>query len=496
MNIVKKFTGLIFFLFSVYVPIRAQDYDVLDFGAKNDGVSLNTNIIQHAIDYISENGGGRLVFNSGVFISGSIYLKTGVTLHLEPEAELRGSDNPFDYIKDDHIGWTSLVFGLDQKRIGITGEGTINTNGYVVAIRMIDYIYNGLVVDPLSYDRPDATNRPVNIYIRECEDVQLTDHHQKNPGSWNLIIDQCKNVLIDRITIDAKAYWNNDGIDIVDSEDVIIKNSYVDASDDAICFKSHDPNKIGRNVLVENCTVRSSASGLKFGTVNRGGFQDITVKNLKVFDTHRSAVTIQAVDGGIAENIIIDGVDATNVGNAIYLRIGDRWGEDVTPKLENITIRNLKAEITASKADAGYRYEGPVEDLPRNTSPSGIVGLPAWRIKNVRLENVEIIYPGGGNPYYASHGVSEEELRAIPEMPYRYPEFSQFKELPAWGFYIRHADNVVMNNVRLRLEKEDYRPVMVLDDSQGFDFKSIKVNDAIIKKDSDIILNNSEGELK
>ena len=70
MNIVGKFTGLIFLLFFVYAPIRAQDYDVLDFGAKNDGISLNTNVIQHAIDYISENGGGRLIFNSGVFVSG------------------------------------------------------------------------------------------------------------------------------------------------------------------------------------------------------------------------------------------------------------------------------------------------------------------------------------------------------------------------------------------------------------------------------------------
>ena len=123
--------------------------------------------------------------------------------------------------------------------------------------------------------------------------------------------------------------------------------------------------------------------------------------------------------------------------------------------------------MPASIADAGYIYEGPVEDLPRNISPSGIVGQPDIPIENVLLANIEIVMPGGGTPYYAYCGTTPEELDAIPEQPAKYPEFSQFKELPAWGFYVRHARNLVMNNVKMTALQSDYRPAVVMDDVKG-----------------------------
>ncbi|MCO5239243.1 MAG: glycosyl hydrolase family 28 protein [Chitinophagaceae bacterium] len=487
----QKALWVMIWIWCAGMTASAKDYPVLNFGAKNDGVTLNTTIIQGAIDYISENGGGRLVFAPGIYVTGSVYIKSNVTLHLENKAELKGSPNPFDYVRDGYIGWTSLVFSLKQENIGITGEGTINANGFAAATNMVDHIHKGIVVDALSLDRPDATIRPNTIYFRECEKVNVTGITQKDPGSWNFVIDQCTDVLIDRIHIDSKAYWNNDGIDIVDCDRVVIKNSYIDASDDAICFKSHDPSKICQNVVVDNCTVRSSASGLKFGTVNRGGFRNITVTNLKVIDTYRSAITIQSVDGGVAENILIDGVKSYNTANAIYIRMGDRWSGDKTSSLNNVTIKNVYAEIPLSKPDSGYRYEGPVEDLPRNISPSAIVGLPNWRIKDITLSNIEIVYPGGSNPHYAKRGTSKEELESIPEMHHAYPEFSQFKELPAWGFYVRHADNITFDNVVLKVKDSDYRPAIVIDDAKDIELKNINISEPESKKKNQIILNNT-----
>jgi len=189
--------------------------------------------------------------------------------------------------------------------------------------------------------------------------------------------------------VDCKSYWNNDGIDIVDCDGVVIKNSYFDAADDVICFKSHDASKICQNVVVDNCVGRSSANGLKFGTVSRGGFKNFKITNLKIIDTYRSAITLQAVDGGVIDNILIDGVKSINTGNVIYLRVGDRLNKlnnGQVSSLTNVTIKNVYAEVPASKADSGYAYEGPVEDLPRNISPAAIVGLPDWRIKNVSPE--------------------------------------------------------------------------------------------------------------
>ncbi len=453
---------------------RAQDYPAADFGILADGQALNTRSIQAAIDHIHENGGGKLVFGAGNYVTGTIYLKSNVTLHLEEGASLLGSNNPFDYVADPYVNWQSLIYAIKQQNIGITGKGTINGRGFQTAVNAVKNVHRGIFEDELKLDRVREWNRPENIYFRECTNVTIQDITLRDPGSWNQTYDQCIDLLVERIKVDSKSYWNNDGIDIVDCKNVVIRDSYFDAADDAICFKSHDANAVCENVLVENCVARSSASALKFGTVSRGGFKNFVVRNLTVYDTYRSAITFAAVDGGFVENILVDGVRSINTGNVIFLRIGDRWSKGKKPYMKNITIKNVYAEVPATKPDAGYNYEGPIEDLPRNISPASIVGLPEYKIENVQLENIEIVYPGAGNPLYAYRGTTAAELDSIPEMADAYPEFSQFKELPAWGFYIRHARNIDFKNVTFKAAAKDYRPAVVTDDLTGGNWENIR----------------------
>lgn len=454
--------------------LSAKDYYATDFGVKADGKTLNTSSIQKGIDFVNAQGGGRLVFTAGNYQTGTIYLKSNVTLHLEEGATLLGSTNPWDYEKDPYIRWMSMIFAVKQQNIGITGKGTINGRGFQTANNMVDYIQRGIYEDPLKLGRPNETNRPQNIYFRECENVTIKDITLRDPASWNQTYDQCKNLYVDGIHVDSKSYWNNDGIDVVDCDGVVLKNSFIDAADDALCFKSHDANSMCQNVVVENCVGRSSASGLKFGTVSRGGFRNFKVKNIKIYDTYRSAITFAAVDGALIENIEVDGVRSIHTGNVIYLRIGDRWSAGKKPIMKNITIKNVYAEIPMDKPDAGYNYEGPIEDLPRNISPASIVGLPEYKIQNVTLQNIEIVSPGGGNPYYAYRGLAPAELDSIPEMATSFPEFSQFKELPAWGFYIRHAEGITFDNVTFKALKKDYRPAIVMDDAGEVTFKDVR----------------------
>jgi hypothetical protein len=466
--------------------LDAKDYNASMFGIKSNGTTLNTNSIQKGIDYISENGGGRLVFYVGRYLTGTIHLKSNVIIHLEEGAILVGSVNPLDY--EFLSNWTALIFAHDQTNIGITGKGVIDGQGFIVANNLVDLIHKGVIKDPLRYDRPWEGRRPQNIYFKGCRNVRIEGIILKDPGSWNQQYDQCKNVIIDRITVDSKSYWNNDGIDIVDCDSVSVTNSYFDAADDGICLKSHSPDFICQNVYIHNNTIRTSANGIKFGTASYGGFQNIKVINNLVFDTYRSAITFAAVDGGIVRDIIVDSLRSINTGNVIFLRIGERRAGK-KGEMSNITISNVYAEVPSTKPDAGYNYEGPVEDLPRNISPSSIVGMPDAIIENITLKNIEIRYPGGGNPLYAKTGL--DELDKVPEMAASYPEFSMFKELPAWGFYIRHAKNIVFENVTLICDKKDYRTAVVLDDVKGASFRALKVSEPEKKKEP-LFSKNSE----
>jgi hypothetical protein len=119
--------------------------------------------------------------------------------------------------------------------------------------------------------------------------------------------------------------------------------------------------------------------------------------------------------------------------------------------------------------------------MPRNISPAVIIaGLPGSKISNVSFNNLDIKHPGGGNPMFAK--ILLNELDSVPEKPASYPEFSMFRELPAWGVYIRHASDIHFASLKLLCLKKDYRTAIVLDDVQHSEFVSTTLKDPEHKK--------------
>jgi hypothetical protein len=465
---IKKylFVALIFLLAT---PVFAKDYKASLFNIKADAKTLNTTSIQFAIDYINSNGGGRLVFEAGQYLTGSIYLKSNVTLHLEEGAVLLGSVNPFNY---DRNIWTALIFANDQENIGITGSGTLEGQGKYLAANVVTNIEKGLLKDAYSYGRPAAENRATLLYVRNCKNVLIEGITFANSASWTQIYEQCNTLKIDKIRVDCTTFWNQDGVDIVDCEDVIMSDSYINSADDGICLKSHTASKSCKNILIKNNLIRSSANGIKFGTAGYGGFSDVRIINNTIFNTYRSAIALESVDGGFLHDVVIDSLQSKNTGNVIFIRLGNRVkGKHST--LKNVSISNVVADIPATKADAGYGYEGPEEDQPRNISPAIIIsGLPGELISNITLKNIRISHPGGAKIQYAN--VPLDQLDLIPEIPSKYPDFSMFKELPAWGIFARHATALHLENITLNSETSDFRMPVVLDDVSNSTLINVK----------------------
>lgn len=491
MNInVKRYLCIAVILLLVTVQVKAGNiYNASLFGIKSNGTTLNTTAIQKAVDYISEKGGGTLRFYVGRYLTGTINLKSDVTILLEEGAVLLGSTNIYDYNINEPF--PALIYARDVHNISIRGKGVIDGQGKAVAYDLISQIYNGVLKDSMKNDRPERM-RPMCIYFRECKDVKVDSILIKNSAFWVQTYDQCENVTVNGITVMSTSYWNNDGIDIVDCKNFRLINSYINSADDAICLKSHDATKRCENVEIRNCVARSSANGIKFGTVSAGGYKNIRIINNKVYNTYRSALTISSVDGGIVDSILVDSLYAYHTGNPIYIRTGARWNNKRIGSIKHVTIQNMYAEITSQKPDAGYEYEGPIEDNPRNISPSAIVGSKDMIIEGITLKNVDISYPGGGNPHFAFRGTSSKELSKIPEMTDSYPEFSQFKELPAWGFFIKNARGITFDNVKLIARKKDYRPCVVMDNVDGHSFKNLQIVEAGAAKKNQIVLNNSK----
>ncbi|QGY45203.1 glycoside hydrolase [Maribellus comscasis] len=437
-------------LFSVLINLsRAEDINILSAGAKTDGKTVNTKVIQNAIDKISVSGGGTVIIPPGNFLTGSIVLKTGVTLHVQKGATLLGSKNLEDYlsIQPDFIALRTgqatkqLIFAEGQNNIGITGEGTIDGQG--AAFERVE-----------TGDEPGIT-RPHLIQLIDCKNVRINDINMRNSGGWMQHYLACENLEIKGINVYNHCNYNNDGIDIDGCTDVVVSECFVDSDDDGICLKSTSPRSC-KNVLVTNCVVKSHCNALKLGTETTGGFENIIFSNCTVspsvdpdpiYGTLRgqSAISVEMVDGGLLDQVNINNIIILETGCPIFVRLGNRarkYSHDAKEPgigtLRNVSISNVTA-TTSSK------------------TTSNITGFPGNYAENINLSNIFITN--------LSDGSEKEAALEVRENDKGYPTAGMFGDiLPASGFFVRHVKNITFNNVQLFLKGDNVRPAFILND--------------------------------
>jgi hypothetical protein len=245
---------------------------------------------------------------------------------------------------------------------------------------------------------------------------------------------------------------NNDGIDIDGCERVRISNCYINSGDDAIVLKS-TLDKPCKNVIISNCILSSECNAFKLGTETNGGFQDITLNNCIIYDTRLAGIALQMVDGGKLDQVVVSNVAMDDVGTAIFIRLGNRarpFDESEAKigigQLSNVLISNIRA---------------------KNVGITGcsITGLPGFPVKNVNLDNIRIQFKGGGT--------TELINREIEEIPEAYPEHNMFGNLPAYGFYCRHVENIKFYNVELDYDGSESRPSVIFEDITFLDLKEL-----------------------
>ena len=155
-------------------------------------------------------------------------------------------------------------------------------------------------------------------------------------------------------------------------------------------------------------------------TASHGGFRNVTIDNIEVYDTFRSAIAIETVDGSGLENVRVTRVQARNTGNPLFIRLGHRAGEK-PGYLRNIYIGQMKVEVPFGRPDEDYDLRGPAVTFFHNPIPSSVTGIPGSQVENVVIEDVEIRYPGRATKGMAY--VPLWRLDAVPEAVEEYPEF-------------------------------------------------------------------------
>ena len=490
-NLVAFFILFLFFLpFVATASNKTNEKNVLlssRLQIPSDGKTLCTSQLQQAIDRIAKKGRGTLVLTPGTYLSGSIFLKSGVTLKLEKGAILLGSTNPYDYqLVDVNVSGDdtrhdnacmALVMAQNAQHIAIENEGVIDGNGLQLALNADSLHHTGELVDAhynVRRQRPSELVRPKLFFFTGCDDVNIKGGEYRSSANWGLSFDQCSHMLLTGLKVHNRAYWNNDGIDITDCQHVRISAFNINSADDGICLKSYHTTSANQDIKIDDCDIISSASAVKFGTASWGGFRNIEIGNVRVKDTFRSAIAIESVDGAVIDSVYVHDIHAVNTGNAIFVRLGQRAGKQ-KGSIDHVVIRNLYCQVPFGKPDEAYDLRGPDIDAIHNPIPSSITGIPDNKVGSVILENIEIKYPGRATKGQAY--IPLWRVKDVPEQITKYPEFSMFGELPAYGFYLRHAKNITMKNVKLVLEESDYRPAIVADDVENLVTEELQPND-------------------
>jgi hypothetical protein len=447
---------------------KFQIFSILDFGAIGDGKTLNTASINNAIDACASAGGGMVYMPPGVYLSGTVVLKSNVTLYLEAGATLLGSTSLADYSArpgpspDADANQKHLVFARDAENVGLAGLGTIDGQGpaYWAPTGRTPPPPEDAWRDVIAYDWKHLPRPSPMVEFYNCKNLRIEDVRLENSPGWTLRPIHCDNVFIRGISIKNPVYGPNaDGIDPTCCQNVFISDCLIDTGDDAICLKSENPYgeplRVSKNITITNCVLSGCCNGFKFGTATHGGYENIVFTNSVIFNDDVplnsriiAGIAVEMVDGGWVDGVLISNIRMQRARTPIFIRRGNRRPRpDGTPgTLRSVMIENIHAT--------------------ESILTSSVTGISGFDVEDVTLSNIRIDSQENGKAQWVG--------RRIPETEKAYPEAREFGRLPSYGFYCRHVTGLRMRNIEFTCGKDEERPAIICDDVKNLDVDGLR----------------------
>ncbi|MDR3792326.1 MAG: glycosyl hydrolase family 28 protein [Terracidiphilus sp.] len=429
-----------------------------EFGAQGDGKALDSPSINSAIDACTVAGGGIVYLSPGVYRSGTIVLKSNVTLYLEAGATILGSLELKDYASmagpagDGDANQRHLIFARNAENVTLAGTGCIDGQGekfWKPSTHKPAAPADAWEDVAIFVKKPKARPSPMLEFVN-CNWLRIEDLRIVRASGWTLRPINCDHVFICGISIRNPVYGpNTDGVDITCCSNVYMDNCSIDTGDDAICLKSENPYSseppVNRNIVITNCILITCCNGFKIGTGSLGGFENITFSNSVIHNPPVgpasrviSGIALEVVDGGWIDGVIVTGIRMQRTRTPIFIRLGNRSRKFDYPQhgLRSVSISNIRAS--------------------ESLLASSITGIPGIPVRDISLSDIAIenVMPGR----------AEWLGRTVPEQEKEYPEARMFGMLPATGFYLRHVTDLQMSNISLRAAADEIRPSLIMDD--------------------------------
>ena len=427
-------------------------YPVTAFGAKGDGKTLNTRALQDAIDACHKDQGGTVLVPAGVFVIGTVELKSHVTLHIAAHATLMGSADGKQYhaagaiplsgdatLGDGNVG---LIFAVDAENVTIEGPGTIDGQG-------AQFRSPSRGVPPPS--GRGGADRPYHLLFHRCRNLRVRDLTLVASAFHSVRVIQSRYVWMDGLHIHNRVNGNNDGFHFISSENVHVTNCDVESQDDACALFGSC-----RFVTVSNSTFSTRWSVFRFGG---GNPENITISNCLIYQTYGCPIKLHFGPESRARNIVFSNLVMQDVTGPISINRSNRTRQNTVPEpgaargfLRDIRFHNIRAAVV----DVGRQFDDMA--FPQNYRPGEtrqcivLNGIGDAVIEDISFNDIHVTYAGGGT--------AAEADREIPQVA---GEYFEIGTPPAYGLYARNVRRLNLNNVRFDVEQADVRPAVVLD---------------------------------
>lgn len=410
MTMKLRITLFSLFCFCVTTVLRAERVDMIKAGAATDGKSLNTRLINSTIDRLNANGGGTLYFPAGKYLTGSIRMKSNITLELEAGATLLFSDNFDDYLPFVEMRYEGvmmksfqpLIYAVDAENITIKGEGTLDGQGkkwWMEFFRvMIDLRDNGVrdinKYQPM-WDKENDTKaiyadtnedyvgtlqrrffRPPFIQTVRCKGVKIEGVKIINSPFWTVNPEFCENVVVKGITIHNVPSPNTDGINPESCRNVHISDCHISVGDDCITIKSGrdaQGRRLGvpcENITITNCIMLAGHGGVVIGSEMSGGVRKVAISNC-IFDGTDRGIRLKSTRGrgGVVEDIRVSNIVMSNIKQEAvildlkYSKMPLEPKSERTPIFRNVHISGMTVTDVKTPIKIAGLEEAPISDI-------------------------------------------------------------------------------------------------------------------------------------
>jgi len=411
---------------------QSDERQFISLSSRANTETSDTKRFQRALNEAQQRGGGTVHVSAGHYVVGSLLLRSNVSMWLDNGAVLAMSPDPAEFLPLEQLPFdpganqatsdfhVALLVGDGVEHVSIYGEGVIEC------------------------DRGKKGGGPKPIALRRCTHVTLQNFTIRNAQNYNISMLGCEFVEIRGIRIHA---GRADGIDPDCCRHVTISDCFIESVDDSLCLKAS--GSLGQrgateHVTVTNCILRTASIHFKCGTESCGDFRNITFSNCVLeggvgMRHGNPGIAFYTVDEGDLEGIAVSNITMQNVGTPLAIIRGDRDRCQVGKGpgvLRAITINNVTA--------IGAKW------------PCVIAGLPGAPVQDIQITGFIV------TTQMARKGrLSPAE---VPEAPKAYPAPVMFGELPAFGMFLRHVENITLSGVQFYAPQGETRPDLVVDD--------------------------------